>query len=149
MIILLDTNVVLDYLLKRKGFDEASEIIDLAISEMEYECITASTITDIHYISTMHKNEAGDKDFDSYKVQDMLADLLNYIDIISVSEKDITAALKMRWKDFEDAVQYSVALANDVDCIVTNNVKDFEKAEIDIMTPTDFLEQYISKSKTR
>lgn len=55
-------------------------------------------------------------------------------------------ALDMSWNDFEDAVQYAVAKSNNVDVIITNNKKDFEKNAISIMTPEEFLD-YLEKNK--
>ncbi len=49
-------------------------------------------------------------------------------------------ALDLAWNDFEDAVQYSVAKSNNVDIIITNNKKDYEKNDISIMTAKEFLD---------
>ena len=40
----------------------------------------------------------------------------------------------------EDAVQYSVALANRVDIIITRNHKDFEGGPIPVLSPKEFLD---------
>ena len=64
------------------------------------------------------------------------------ISILSVTEKDIDTAFARDWKDFEDAVQYTVAEANGVDCIITRNKNDFEEDEIPCYTPQEFLEKF-------
>ena len=46
------------------------------------------------------------------------------------------------WKDFEDAVQYTVAESNGIDCIITRNIKDFEEQEIPCLSPKEFVEKY-------
>lgn len=64
------------------------------------------------------------------------------ISILSVTEKDIDTAFARDWKDFEDAVQYTVAEANAVDCIITRNKNDFEEDEIPCYMPQEFLEKF-------
>lgn len=51
-------------------------------------------------------------------------------------------AYKMHWKDFEDAVQMSVAELDDMDAVITVNKKDFEEARVPVMTPREFCESY-------
>lgn len=64
------------------------------------------------------------------------------ISILSVTEADIDKAFSRDWKDFEDAVQYTVAESNNVDCIITRNQKDYEEDRIPIYTPQEFIEKY-------
>ena len=61
---------------------------------------------------------------------------------MAVTEKDIDTAFSRDWKDFEDAVQYTVAENNGVDCIITRNKKDFEENKIPCYSPAEFLEKY-------
>lgn len=49
--------------------------------------------------------------------------------------------MSLRAKDFEDAMQYFSAKEIGADCIVTRNVKDFDFAEIEVLTPHEFLEK--------
>ena len=145
MIVLLDTNVVIDYLLQRNQYGYVSKIVDMAIQFKELECITTTTITDIHYIVRKNSQTDDGNRLTSYEVQDMLSELFSFIEIIDVTAEDVRNAISLRWKDLEDAVQYSAAIANGVDCVVTNNVKDFEKTDIPVFTPRQFLE-YMDKS---
>ena len=64
------------------------------------------------------------------------------ISILSVTEKDIDTAFARDWKDFEDAVQYTVAEANGVDCIITRNKGDFEEDQIPCYSPREFVEKF-------
>ena len=64
------------------------------------------------------------------------------ISILPVTEADIDKAFSRNWKDFEDAVQYTVAETNNVDCIITRNKKDFEEDNIPKYEPTEFLEKF-------
>ena len=61
------------------------------------------------------------------------------ISILSITERDIDVAFARDRKDFEDAVQYTVAESNGVDCIITRNKADFEEDRIPCYTPQEFL----------
>ena len=60
----------------------------------------------------------------------MLSELLKIVEVLEVTSEDIQYALSLRWEDFEDAVQYSVAISYGVDCLVTNNTKDYAKRKL-------------------
>lgn len=141
-IILLDTNVVLDYLLLRSNYEDVVKIINLAINNEEYECVTSTAITDIGYIVAREKDDNNTRKFTSADIKRMIKDILQFIDVLPTTDSDINFALDLDWNDFEDAVQYSVAKTNGVDCIVTNNIKDFKKSEIEVLTPKEFLRKY-------
>ena len=133
MRLLIDTNVILDYLLSRGGFrEQAKELFDLVKYGEHFEVLSSSAVTDIFY----HLNK---ELRNSFQAQDQIRELMKIVSVLTVSEQDIRAALDMRWKDFEDAVQYAVALSNRVDAVISRNVKDFEGKEIAVMTPGEFL----------
>lgn len=62
--------------------------------------------------------------------------------ILPVSEEDIHVAFEKRWNDFEDCVQYVIALNNHMEFIVSANTKDFEETELEVLTLDSFLENY-------
>ena len=64
--------------------------------------------------------------------------------IAAVSEQEIRNALETGWKDFEDAVQYSVALLNEMDGLITRNPKDYEEVDINIWSPEQVLREYVN-----
>ena len=66
--------------------------------------------------------------------------LLRIVSIVAVSEDEIKTALESGWNDFEDSVQYSAALLNDREGLITRNVGDYKKAELPIWTPEQFLD---------
>ncbi len=134
MKILLDTNIVLDYLGANEGFtDEAEAVLDLADGNNLFEFVSASAVTDIYYVL---KRALKDREL----VKEKFSQFREKIGILPVSAKDIDTAFLRDWKDFEDAVQYTVAESNGVDYIVTRNVKDFEENTIPVLTPVDFIE---------
>ena len=143
MRVLLDTNVMMDFLVERDSFDDAKKIITATTNQEMFECILATAVTDIAYLMRVNTNPK----VDYYKIQDTIAELLKVIDILPVTKQDIFDALSLRWKDFEDALQYAVARSNGCDCIITNNIRDFEEKDIEVLKPSGFIEKYISENE--
>ena len=54
-------------------------------------------------------------------------------------------ALNLAWGDFEDSVQYSVALLNEMDGIVTRNPSDYQEANMRIWLPEQALELFTNE----
>ena len=65
-----------------------------------------------------------------------------YSPIAPVLESTIKNALSLRWKDFDDAVQYVTARENEADCIITRNAADFELSAVPCISPADFLTRF-------
>ena len=134
MKVLLDTNVVLDYLGANQGFSEAAErVFDLAAERNDIKLVSSTAITDIIYVlrRAVKDRKTAMRKYESLRKK---------ISILSVTEQDIDKAFARNWKDFEDAVQYTVAETNSVDCIVTRNKNDFEEKQIPCYMPLDFCE---------
>ena len=134
MKLLIDTNVILDVLLRRDPFAEAAtNVLSLTRREDIREYVSASAITDIYYIANRQMK-------DSTAVKDLLKRLLMVVSIAAVSEQEIQNAISLPWADFEDSVQYSVALLNEMDGIITRNPKDYQGANIQVWLPEQALE---------
>lgn len=133
MNILIDTNIILDVLLKREPFFyDSAKILNLSKKDSMKLFVSASAITDIYYIANQTLRN-------KMKIKILLLKLLKIVSIASVSEDTIKNALELPWKDFEDSVQYSVALLQEMDGIVTRNPNDYKEAKIDIWTPEELL----------
>lgn len=136
MKLLIDTNVVLDVLLRREPFFRtAAEVLNLAQRDDVREYVSASAITDIYYIANKQLK-------DRAAVRDLLGRLLKIVSVAAVSEQEIRNALNLTWADFEDSVQYSVALLNEMDGIVTRNPDDYQEANMRIWLPEQVLELF-------
>ncbi|MEC3881468.1 hypothetical protein [Parapedobacter sp. 10938] len=51
----------------------------------------------------------------------------------------IRTAMTTAFNDIEDAVQYTIALANRCDMIITPNLKDYKKSLLPVMTAEQYL----------
>lgn len=139
MKLLIDTNVVLDVLLRREPFFRtAAEVLNLTQRDEVREYVSASAITDIYYIANKQM-----KDRDA--VRNLLKRLLMVVSVAAVSEREIQNALNLAWGDFEDSVQYSVALLNEMDGIVTRNPSDYQEANMRIWLPEQALELFANE----
>ena len=136
MKILLDTNIVLDYLGANKGFTEdAEKVFDVAAKRKDIQFVSSSAITDILYVlrRAVKDRELVKRKYESFRKK---------ISILPVTEQDIDTAFARDWKDFEDAVQYTVAESNGVNCIITRNENDFEEHEIPCYSPQEFIVEF-------
>lgn len=134
MRILIDTNIILDVLLKREPFYEnAANVLKATENSDIKEFVSASAITDIYYIAYKTLR-------DKAKVKELLKSILRIVSVAGISAEDIYRSLELDWNDFEDSIQYSSAVGNDMDGLITRNVKDYSLAELPIWTPEEFLE---------
>ena len=133
MILLFDTNVVLDILLSRVPFYVNAAKVAVLSEKGYVNCyVSASAVTDIYYIA---QKELKSKD----KAVNLLASLFKLFRVASVSETSIHEALDLKWDDFEDCVQYTVGKSIHADYIITRNAKDYAKGEIIAVSPDEFL----------
>ncbi|MBR5645952.1 MAG: PIN domain-containing protein [Treponema sp.] len=135
MRVLLDTNVILDVLLEREVFEEeSSKLLSMIERGIIKGFVSSVSVTDIYYIShqTFHDKE---------KALNVINELLFITRVLKTDEKIIKNAIKLKWKDFEDAVQYSVAKKSHIDFIITRNKKDYKTSNIPVYTPKEFLEK--------
>jgi len=133
MKLLIDTNIILDVLLKREPFCQSGvNILTLAGREDIDEYVSASAITDIYYIAYKALK-------DKRAVRMLLSQILKIVSIAGVTEREIRRALELEWNDFEDSVQYSVALLDDMNGIVTRNPHDYKNSEIPVWLPEELL----------
>ena len=136
MIILLDTNVVLDILLNRRPwYTNAALIFGLSQQNLIKSYISASSITDIFYITQKEQGKNAAKE--------AIKRLLRVFYPATVTDRDIYQALELEWEDFEDSVQFIVGEGLSVDYIVTRNTKDFTLSSIKTVTPEQFIQNVI------
>lgn len=132
MKIFLDTNVILDIMFERERENACSIITSLSILDEVTELVSASSITDIFYISN--------KQFGRNDAITKMKDILILTQIAKVDNNIINNAMNDDWKDFEDSVQYYTALAESCDYIITSNKQDYCKSSIPVYTPNEFIE---------
>ncbi|SHG46888.1 Predicted nucleic acid-binding protein, contains PIN domain [Thermosyntropha lipolytica DSM 11003] len=135
MKILIDTNVIIDYLVDRMPFaDHAEQVLELCRSGKVEGFLTASTITDIYYVV---RKAAGRE-----KTLEAIRTLCSILDIADVGKADVLGALELEMKDFEDALIAQCARRIRAECIITRNIADFAASPVPAKEPAVFLSQF-------
>ena len=98
--------------------------------------MTYSTLTVANAFYILRKQYTDIELAEAFEVQQTV------VDICGVSSQDVILALKDRWTDGEDAIQYHSALSSKADVILTHNTNDFQQSSLAVMTPEDFLDKY-------
>ena len=130
--VLFDSDVLLDVLAQRQPFIVASAkaLNTVALGQIQ-GYLSGHAVTNIFYILRRQVgNEAAKK---------LISKLLQRIQIASVTDEVIRAALQSPITDFEDAVTSEAAKAMELKIIVTRNISDFVNSAIPAMLPEDFL----------
>ena len=130
----IDSDVVIDFFTDRKPFSNfASEIFELNEKGVVKLYMSAVSINNIYYIVR--------KFLGHQKTIEIIELLKEITEIVGTTKNEVVQALKSNFSDFEDAIQYSSALKiENVDAIITRNIKDYKNASIPIMTPMTFIE---------
>ena len=115
----LDTNIIVDYLGNRFPFDVPAKLLFEGFSKNKYDGSTSIiNLIHAHYQLRKKLNES-----QSRIVLRKLSDLLKISDI--PGNLSISAFNNSFISDFEDAVQYELALLSKADFFITRNIKDF------------------------
>ena len=131
--ILIDTNIVIDLLAKRKEFyPEAAELFSLSDRKEIKLAISSLTFVNTNYVLSKQKT--------AKEAREILRKFKVLVEIISLDDKLIELALSdEEFSDFEDGLQYYSALENEIDLILTRNKKDFKNSKIPILTAKEYL----------
>lgn len=134
MIVLFDTNIVLDVLLDRPPHAEAASRLFAAVETGRLSgLICATTVTTVHYLAT---KSVGDR-----RARTEISRLLELFNIAPVTRIVLEDALTIRgFADFEDAVVHEAARHSGATSIVTRNGKDFARAKLAVFDPLGLLE---------
>jgi predicted nucleic-acid-binding protein len=138
MVILIDTNILLDFLQQREPFRiNAVRIIQKNIDKEIAGYIAAHSITNAFYILQ--------KDYSADERKAMLLDLCRTLTVIGIDyEKLIRSLMDDNFDDIEDYLQAECAVSIGADYIVTRNMDDFTNSPIPAILPEDFLEKLVT-----
>jgi len=130
--ILVDLNVLLDFLVKRENHQSAATIVALCESKKIKGYLASHEITTLAYfLRERYKNKTG--------YRSIINDILDIFSSVSINESMLRNALVSKIDDYEDAVIEQAAIKEKVDYIVTNNISDFKKSIVKYITPKECL----------
>jgi predicted nucleic acid-binding protein len=132
MRVLLDTNVVLDVLIPRpQWFPDAEPIWRASTEGRLVGYITASSLTDIYYLSRRLTSAVGSRR--------IVRLCLDNLELLTVDRAALEAAYNSPTSDFEDALQIATAEREGLDAIVTRDPEGFALSPIEVLSPPEML----------
>ena len=135
MRVLIDTNIVLDFLLQREPFAQDAELIFKAINTGQIVgYVTATTLTDIFYISRKHTRSVD-------QARQAVLETLTAMVICPVNRGVLESAFKSGLADFEDAVQIFSAVDQELDAILTRDTQSFLNSSVPVLSIQELLQQ--------
>jgi len=131
--ILLDTNIVIDLLAKREPFyPEAARLFSLADRKVISLFVSALSFANVNYVLLRQRKPE--------EAKLILRKLKLLVGVLNLDEKVISLSLNdNEFKDFEDALQYYSAIENDMEVIISRNLKDFQSSKLPVMTAEQFI----------
>lgn len=132
MKVLIDTNVVLDWIMVREpNATNAKKIMEQCLFGELEAYITAHSVSDLFYILR--------KDFSVDKRKELLCLLCEGMRVLPEDGETILKVLhRKEWKDLEDGLQMQSAKNAGLHYIVTQNLKDFQSSGVEAVSEERF-----------
>lgn len=132
--ILIDTNVLIDYLLEREPFFEDAKDVILSCADGKVKgCIAAHSIPNMFFILR--------KDYSAKERREVLSNLCSIFDVEGIDKVKLVSGLANEdFSDFEDCLQMECAKSYGADYIITRNISDYATSEIKAIMPKEYLE---------
>jgi predicted nucleic acid-binding protein len=131
--VFLDTNILLDFTLKRAEFEQSRKIIELAVNGTIQAFITPSIIHIVGYWLT--------KAYGNAKAKELLLTLMADVTVIDLPHEIVLNALHSKITDIEDTLPYYTAVHHKLDYFITRD-KQLQKRGIPVLpvyTPRELL----------
>ena len=135
MIVLVGTNVILDYVLKRESHAAAKECLDILVSRKVKIWLPVSALTDIYY-TTMQSVR------DTFAARAIVSKLLNAFQIATTDKADCIKALELNMDDFEFALIATCAKKLKAAHIITRSPEGFRNSPVPAITPEEWVRVY-------
>ena len=131
MVLLIDANIMLDVLLNRQPYYENSRLIwKMCLRKQAEGHISSLTFANIVYVMR--------KELTPERREYLLGALFSLFRFEDLTHDILREAAKMKWRDYEDAVQSATAERINADYIITRNTKDFQDSSVKALTPEEY-----------
>ena len=136
MVLLIDTNILLDVCLKREPFLQMSrDALLAATNNNDNLYFPASSVTDIFYFLRKDK-------YNRETIIKYLLHITKRVKLVKVDSDIIFKSFASNINDLEDAVIDEVADSVHADYILTRDKKGFSNGKTKAISPSEFLEEY-------
>ncbi|CDM93499.1 PIN domain-containing protein [Limnospira fusiformis KN01] len=133
MRVLIDTNILLDFLLQREPFFHDAERMFQAIDSGQIVgYATATTLTDIFYIARRHTGSIE-------QARQAVLETLTVMEICPVNREVLEVAFSSGLADYEDAIQVACAVAQGLDAILTRDSQVFLNSSVPVLSVQECL----------
>lgn len=132
MRVLLDLNVLLDFLLDRVPWNaDAAEIWKAHHEQRLMAVVSVASLPTLFYL--VQRAEEREYALDSIRL------VFDELEIAWVDSATVQSALVMPGPDFEDNLQIACAVQQQVDAVVTRDPVDFIASPVPVMSPKELL----------
>jgi len=133
--IFIDADIILDLLAKRDPYyNYSAKLFSLIDSKKTIGFTSPIIIANMNYILTRILGKS--------KAIKNIQKIVTILKILPVDEKIIKLALSSDFSDFEDAIQYYTTIGNNINFLITRNIKDYKPAKIPILTAEEYITIY-------
>lgn len=135
----LDTNVIVDYLVKREFFYSDAAIIMSLAKHRKIKLYAASmSFATASYLMAKHYHN------DSAAIKLAISNFIKYRHVTVVDRSTVETSVASAFDDFEDSMLNACAMECKADYIVTRNVDDFTASSLNVVEPSQFLHALIA-----
>jgi predicted nucleic acid-binding protein len=128
VIVLLDTDVLIDVALNRAPHAEAAgSLLDFLERRPGSAFVAWHTVANFYYLVATTRGGRPTRDF--------VLDLLRFVDAAPATTEALRKATRLEMRDFEDAMQVVAAEACGAEVIATRNVRDYARSPLRAATP--------------
>ena len=131
----VDTNILVDFVCKRKEFlPDAMLLFGAGVEGKIQLVVSALSLVNAVYISRTYKLPV-------QEVKTTLLEIVSFTEVVSLTDEAALWALRCDWSDCEDATQFRMALFAGADCIVTRDKKGFAKSSLPVYSVAELMER--------
>ena len=146
MKVLIDTNVILEYFMRREEYEVAERFL-LQIHERNLKAyMTVGAFYTMHYIILryLHKDRRLYGEECLRNLRSIMDRMLQLFDIAEHDKNSLLNAISdLHYKDLEDSCQYRAAVKVGCNYLVTFNTADYpvvKNAPVQVLTPQQYLD---------
>lgn len=132
MRVLIDTSVIIDFLLKREPFySDSKEVLMRCTHDAIEGFITMHSVSNLWYILRKESSENRRK---------CLRMICIALTVCFANHQEVYNAINnTKYADLEDCLQDACAYVNKLDYIITRNTKGFKHSRVKALTPKEFM----------
>lgn len=134
MIVLLDTDVLVDLALDRRPHaGPAAELLDALEKRPGNAFMAWHSVSNFYYLVAPTRGKDSARSF--------LMELAQFVEVSPTTTESLRFAGGLDMNDFEDAMQVAAAVACRADVIATRNLRDYAKAPVKAARPESVVDQ--------